>query len=59
MPRIARLDTPGLLHHVVIRGIERQKIFKDDEDRENLLEWQNTEYVLGFFGKRSGEAKKG
>jgi hypothetical protein len=24
MPRIARLDTPGLLHHVMIRGIERQ-----------------------------------
>ncbi len=28
MPRIARLDTPGLLHHVMIRGIERRKIFK-------------------------------
>ncbi len=24
MPRIARLDTPGLLHHVMIRGIERR-----------------------------------
>ena len=38
MPRIARLDTPGLLHHVMIRGIERRKIFKDDKDRENLLQ---------------------
>ena len=38
MPRIARLDTPGLLHHVMIRGIERRKIFKDDKDRENLIE---------------------
>jgi REP element-mobilizing transposase RayT len=38
MPRIARLDTPGLLHHVMIRGIERRRIFKDDEDRENLIE---------------------
>ena len=36
MPRIARLDTPGLLHHVMIRGIERRKIFLDDQDRENL-----------------------
>jgi predicted transcriptional regulator len=27
MHRIARLDTPGLLHHVMIRGIERRKIF--------------------------------
>ncbi len=38
MPRIARLDTPGLLHHVMIRGIERRKIFDDDKDRENFIE---------------------
>jgi len=38
MPRIARLDTPGLLHHVMIRGIERRKIFNDDKDRENFLD---------------------
>ena len=37
MPRVARLDTPGLLHHVMIRGIERRKIFNDDNDRENFL----------------------
>lgn len=42
MPRIARLDTPGLLHHVVIRGIERRKIFIDDKDRENLIERLST-----------------
>jgi putative transposase len=38
MPRIARLDSPGLLHHVIIRGIERRKIFTDDQDRESFLE---------------------
>lgn len=38
MPRIARLDTPGLLHHIMIRGIERRKIFDDDKDRENFIE---------------------
>ncbi len=38
MPRVARLDTPGLLHHVMIRGIERRRIFNDNEDRENLIE---------------------
>jgi putative transposase len=38
MPRVARLDTPGLLHHVMIRGIERRKIFHDDKDRENFIE---------------------
>ena len=38
MPRTARLDTPGLLHHIMIRGIERRKIFTDDKDRGNLIE---------------------
>jgi REP element-mobilizing transposase RayT len=37
MPRLARLDAPGLLHHIIIRGIERRAIFKDDFDRENFL----------------------
>jgi len=37
MPRLARLDAPGVLHHVIIRGIERRNIFKDDQDREDLL----------------------
>ena len=38
MHRIARLDSPGLLHHIMIRGIERRKIFNDGKDRENLIE---------------------
>jgi len=38
MPRMARLDTPGLLQDVMIRGIERRMIFDDDKDRENLIE---------------------
>jgi len=29
---------PGVLHHVLIRGIERRRIFNDNEDRENLIE---------------------
>ena len=33
MPRQPRLDAPGLLHHVIIRGIERFPIVKDDSDR--------------------------
>ena len=38
MPRLARLDAPGVLQHIIIRGIERRLIFKDDYDRENFLE---------------------
>lgn len=33
MPRQARLDAPGTLHHVILRGIERGAIVKDDGDR--------------------------
>ena len=38
MPRLARLDTPGLIHHVIIRGIERRKIFRDNKDREDMID---------------------
>jgi len=38
MPRQARLDAPGLLQHVMARGIERREIFKDDKDRESFLD---------------------
>jgi putative transposase len=38
MPRKARIDAPGALHHVIIRGIERRIIFSDDMDRDNFLE---------------------
>ena len=37
MPRQARLDAPGTLHHVMIRGIEGTQIFRDDQDRGNFL----------------------
>jgi REP-associated tyrosine transposase len=38
MPRRSRIDTPGALHHIIVRGIERKTIFKDDADRDNFLE---------------------
>ena len=37
MPRKSRIDAPGALHHIIIRGIERRKIFLDDFDQENFL----------------------
>ena len=36
MPRKARLDSPGTLHHVIIRGIERRPIVDDEKDRETI-----------------------
>ncbi len=37
MPRQARIDTPGAIHHIMVRGIERKTIFKDDKDRDDFL----------------------
>jgi len=37
MPRLARLDAPGILHHVMGRGIERKQIFINDADRSDFL----------------------
>ena len=37
MPRQARLDAPGTLHHVIIRGIEKRRIVDDDEDRKRFI----------------------
>ena len=37
MPRQARLDAPGTLHHVIIRGIEKRKIVNDKYDRKDFV----------------------
>ena len=38
MPRKARIDVTGALHHLVVRGIARQAIFRNDLDRDRFLE---------------------
>jgi REP element-mobilizing transposase RayT len=38
MPRKARIDAPGAIHHVIGRGINRQEIFSDKKDYLNFLE---------------------
>jgi putative transposase len=38
MPRQARTDASGALHHIMVRGIERRKIFRDNKDRDNFVE---------------------
>ena len=37
MPRQPRLDAPGTLHHVMVRGIERTALFRDDRDRADFV----------------------
>jgi putative transposase len=38
MPRQARLDMPGALHHIMVRGINKKAVFSDKEDKEQLLQ---------------------
>ena len=37
MPRQSRLDSPGTLHHVMIRGIEKKRIVLDEQDRNDFV----------------------
>ena len=48
MLRQERIDPPGALHHIIVRGIDRYKIFKDDADRESFVE---------RFGKIMGDTE--
>jgi len=38
MPRQARLDAPGALHHIMVRGINKTDIFTSDQDKARFLE---------------------
>jgi REP element-mobilizing transposase RayT len=38
MPRKARIDAPGGLHHIIARGIARKKVFNDNDDRDFFVE---------------------
>ena len=35
--KVSRLDAPGVLHHVMGRGIERKNIFRRDIDRNDYI----------------------
>jgi REP element-mobilizing transposase RayT len=48
MPRGARLDAPGTLHHVMFRGIEGSGIVMDDDDRRAFV------FRLGKFAEATG-----
>ena len=49
MPRQARLDIPGLVHHVIARGIEGCDIFVNNQDREGFLE-----RLAGIISEKGG-----
>jgi hypothetical protein len=36
MPRRFRIDAAGALYHIMVRGIERGAVFRDNTDRNNF-----------------------
>jgi hypothetical protein len=48
MPRQARPDAPGTLHHAIIRGIECKEIVKDNHDSQNFV------YRMGTIALEAG-----
>jgi putative transposase len=38
MPRKARIDAPGAVHHIMARGIGRRQIFRSDADRDDFVD---------------------
>jgi hypothetical protein len=48
MLRQARLDAPGTLHHLMIRGMEGKRIFRDTQARKDFVA------PLGDLAKESG-----
>jgi REP element-mobilizing transposase RayT len=61
MPRQARLDAPGTLHHVIVRGIEKRRIVDDRTDRDNFVSRlgqiaSETETVIYAWGLMTNHA---
>ncbi len=48
MPRHARRDAPGAVHHIIVRFVDRAFRIRDDEERRAYL------YRLGAASRRSG-----
>jgi REP element-mobilizing transposase RayT len=37
MPRKSRIDAAGAVHHIMVRGIEKRRIFESDLDRDHFV----------------------
>jgi hypothetical protein len=38
MQRKSRIDAAGALHHIMVTGIERDAVFRDDTERDDFLD---------------------
>ena len=51
MPRTARINAPGALHHIIARGIEQRKIFQPGKTTD---ERQSKESLMIFVPSVNG-----
>lgn len=49
IPRIARKKSPNGIYHIMLRGINRQTIFEDDQDRWKFLQILKRYKEMGHF----------
>ena len=56
MPRKGRIDAPGSLHHVIMRGIERSPLFRRSGDYKSFL--ARFADLLGGIGDGIGDVLK-
>jgi len=49
MPRLARLDAPGFLHHIIIQENKYYNLFRANKDRDSFID------CLSDFGKKVSE----
>ena len=58
MPRTARQKSESGYYHVLIRGIGKQNIFEDDEDRQRFIEtlhrYKKEMKLIWFLRKSKG-----
>ena len=54
MPRQARLDAPGVLHHVMVRGDRAGIVFRDNADREDFVRRLSRRPSRGRFRSMPG-----
>lgn len=58
MPRQARLDIPGALHHSMIRGTNKSAVFKSKQDKLCFLECLGDKIVRVKAIKAAAEWKE-
>jgi hypothetical protein len=52
MPRKARIEARGALHHIIFRGIERRRIFGDNKGRDDFIDLGRRPEPWGMVGSQ-------